>query len=170
MSVKKKLLLKIVSGAQTGVDRAALDAALAFHVPSGGWCPAGRLAEDGIIPASYPVTELASGGYRDRTRQNVIDSDGTVLIFFNRLQGGTLLTLRYCEQFNRPHLMIDAYQLNPVRAAADIARFVTDQHISVLNFAGPRASSNAHAYSYTLETLRCLFSDNPIHPKTSVDR
>lgn len=159
MSIKKIRPLKIISGAQTGVDRAALDAALAFGLPCGGWCPAGRLAEDGIIPDSYPVIELASGGYRDRTRHNVIDSDGTVLIFFDQLHGGTLLTLNFCEQYNKPHLMIDASQINAVRAAADIARFVTDQRISVLNIAGPRASSNTKTYDYTLATMKRFFSE-----------
>jgi hypothetical protein len=73
-------LIKIISGGQTGVDRGALDAALAVKFPCGGWCPADRRAEDGSIPGRYPLTPLPGGGYRERTRQNVIDSDGTATV------------------------------------------------------------------------------------------
>lgn len=81
--------MKIVSGAQTGVDRAALDAALENGVELGVWCPEGRLAEDGIIPEKYPVKELPNSGYSERTKRNVIDSDGTVIIYFAHPSGGT---------------------------------------------------------------------------------
>ena len=78
-------LTKIVSGGQTGVDRAALDAALAAIFPCGGWTPADRMAEDGVIPERYPLTPLLRGGYRERTRQNVVDSDGTAIIYIDSL-------------------------------------------------------------------------------------
>jgi len=84
--------LRVVSGGQTGVDRGALDAALERGVPCGGWCPAGRLAEDGVIPARYPVTELRGAGYDERTRKNVEDSDGTLIVTFGRATGGTART------------------------------------------------------------------------------
>jgi len=73
-------LLKVISGGQTGVDRGTLDAALAFEVECGGWCPAGRLAEDGTIPKRYPVMELANAGYAERTARNVADADGSLII------------------------------------------------------------------------------------------
>ena len=85
-------MVMIVSGGQTGVDRAALDAALAMGVEAGGWCPEGRTAEDGIIPDRYPVIGLPGAGYPERTRQNVIDSDGTLIIYFGFPAGGTELT------------------------------------------------------------------------------
>src|SRR5579862_7217711 len=84
------LLRKIVTGGQTGVDRGALDAALASQFPCGGWCPADRSAEDGVIPATYPLTPLPGGGLRERTRQNVIDSDGTLIVCDGTLTGGEL--------------------------------------------------------------------------------
>ena len=87
--------LTIISGGQTGVDRAALDSALSYRVDCGGWCPEGRQAEDGPIPARYPLTELG-GGYAARTRKNVEDSDGTVILYFDTPTGGTEKTLRYC--------------------------------------------------------------------------
>lgn len=81
--------MKIISGGQTGVDRGALEAALEAGIECGGTCPAGRKAEDGIIPEIYPLTELESTVYSDRTRKNVIDSDATLIIHFGRLEGGT---------------------------------------------------------------------------------
>lgn len=85
---------KLLSGGQTGVDRAALDAALALGIPCGGWCPQGRRAEDGQIPARYPLTETGSPGYRERTYLNVRDSDGTLILARGALSGGTTLTRR----------------------------------------------------------------------------
>jgi hypothetical protein len=95
-------LKQIISGGQTGVDRGALDAALEAQFPCGGWCPADRAAEDGPIPAHYPLTPLARGGYRERTRQNVLDSDGTVILYRSTLTGGTLLTWNLCRRDSPP--------------------------------------------------------------------
>ena len=146
-------MLKIVSGAQTGVDRAALDAALKSDVPCGGWCPAGRKAEDGIISECYPVQELAEGGYSERTRKNVQDSDGTIIIYFGQLNGGTEETLRYCLDENKPYLLLDALEVNVARAAERIMEFQTMLPDEILNFAGPRASSEPRAYEYTTRVV-----------------
>src|SRR5215472_17958492 len=131
--------LTIVSGGQTGVDRAALDAALSLGYPCGGWCPAGRLAEDGPIPARYPVTELAGADYPARTRQNVIDSDGTLVVTYGPPSGGTARTIQFCQQHHRPLLVIDAARTDPERAAQDARRFLAEQKVQRLNVAGPRA-------------------------------
>lgn len=90
------IMAKIVSGGQTGVDCVALDAALEIGTECGGWCPENRSAEDGEIPSRYPVTEIKNAGYKERTLQNVIDSDGTVIIYFDTLFGGTEQTLLFC--------------------------------------------------------------------------
>lgn len=72
-----RLVTRIVSGGQTGADRAALDWAIAHGIPHGGWCSPGRMAEDGMIDARYKLSEILTGGYRRRTRMNVEDGDGT---------------------------------------------------------------------------------------------
>ena len=145
--------IKIVSGGQTGVDRAALDVALASNIECGGWCPDGRKAEDGKIPPHYPVTELKDSGYTKRTLQNVIDSDGTVIIYFATLSGGTEKTLLFCLEQKKPYLLIDATELSDNRTAERIQDFVTDNAIKILNIAGPRASGEPLAYDYTLRAM-----------------
>lgn len=158
-------MLKIVSGAQTGVDRAALDVALKKNVPCGGWCPEGRTAEDGTIPELYPVQELKEGGYNERTKKNVQDSDGTVIIYFGQLTGGTEETLRYCLNEKKPYLLVDGREVNAGRAAERIIEFQSILSDGILNFAGPRASGEPQAYEYTtkvVENFLDLRGDNDI--------
>jgi len=133
-------LQKIISGGQTGVDRGALDAALAAQFPCGGWCPADRKAEDGRIPDRYPLTPLPRGGYRVRTRKNVEDSDGTVILAPGELSGGTALTWMQCRRHAKPHLVIDAAVTTVEAAAEEVVQFIDARRIAVLNVAGPRAS------------------------------
>jgi hypothetical protein len=133
-------LQKIISGGQTGVDRGALAAALAAAFPCGGWCPADRQAEDGSIPAQFPMTPLPRGGYRERTLKNVLDSDATVVLFSGELTGGTLLTRTFCQRYGKPHLVIDAAQTRAAVAEGQIVRFVERHGIATLNVAGPRLS------------------------------
>jgi len=152
------VLTKIVSGGQTGVDRGALDAALAAGFTCGGWCPADRCAEDGPIPARYPLNSLARGGYRERTQQNVLDSDGTAILFHGALGGGTLLTLNLCKRRGKPHLVIDASKTSESAAAADLARFVEEHGIHVLNVAGPRLSHWSEGHGFALRAVEELIA------------
>jgi len=116
----------VVSGGQTGVDRGALDAALDGGCRCAGWCPEGRCAEDGPLATRYPLRELPGGGYRERTRCNVRDSDATLIIHFGELSGGTALTLRDCQALGRPHLLLDAEQLPLSAALRAVSRFVAE--------------------------------------------
>src|SRR2546421_8166748 len=93
-----RVAVNILSGGQTGVDRAALDVALKHGIDCGGWCPAGRRDEFGRVPDKYPLRELETGGFTERTLQNVKDSDGTVIIHPGQLSGGTEETVRFCQQ------------------------------------------------------------------------
>jgi predicted metal-dependent HD superfamily phosphohydrolase len=150
--------LTIISGGQTGADRAALDVALALGVPFGGWCPADRQAEDGPIAAKYPLTPLARGGYRQRTRKNVQDSDGTAIFAFSKLTGGSKATADDCGRFHKPCLVIDAAATPPSAAAVAVAVFLLKHHIAKLNVAGPRASGQPRIYGYVREVLTRLIT------------
>jgi hypothetical protein len=171
-------LLKIISGGQTGVDRGALDAALDLGVECGGWCPAGRLAEDGTIPDRYPVIELTDGGYAERTTKNVADSDGTLVISNGEPVGGTRETVERCVEMQKPYLIIDCTRVGVDNVIAQALEFVTDlsfraaqaarnltnvrlrsepredpshlRGVTILNVAGPRASQwpEGHALTY----------------------
>jgi hypothetical protein len=151
--------LKIISGGQTGIDRAALDVALKHGIECGGWCPAGRLDEFGRIPDRYPVQELKTGDFTERTLQNVKDSDGTVVIYTGNLGGGTEQTVRFCVELERPHQVIDAAQLSPEDGANFIADFVGSNNIAILNVAGPRQSEWPEGYGYASRALESLLTD-----------
>ena len=131
--------MHIISGGQTGVDRGALDAAIELKVPHGGWCPRGRLAEDGRIPDRYQLRESALPEYRVRTEQNVLGSDATLILYRGRLSGGTELTRRLAKQYGRPHLVVN---LDRAVDEADIRDWLEKQRVETLNVAGPRESQS----------------------------
>ena len=145
--------MKIISGGQTGVDRAALDAALKHGIECGGWCPAGRLDEFGKIPDRYPVKELEHGSFVERTMQNVTDSDATVIIYLDKLRGGTEQTVRFCIEQKRPHKLIDAAEISAENAANSIFNLVRENKIDILNVAGPRQSEWPGGYYYSFRAL-----------------
>lgn len=145
--------LKIISGGQTGVDRAALDAAIANNSVCGGWCPRGRKAEDGRISDQYPLIELDSLDYAQRTLRNIAGSDGTVIIYFEKPYGGTELTLTTCMNDQVPYLELDGEKLTVEQAAKRITTFIVNYRIKVLNVAGPRASEHADAYQYAFHVI-----------------
>jgi hypothetical protein len=135
---------KLISGGQTGVDRAALDVALEVGILCGGWCPRGRKAEDGTIPARYPLSETPSDDYSQRTPWNVRDSDGTLILSWGEPADGTLLTAQVCQEMDKPHLVIDLRDETNLAAAIQRARAWITTNLSggVLNIAGPRASQH----------------------------
>jgi Circularly permutated YpsA SLOG family len=151
--------LKIISGGQTGVDRAALDVALKHGIECGGWCPTGRVDEFGRIPDRYALQELQTGGFTERTLQNVKESDGTIVIYRGKPGGGTEQTVRFCVELKRPHQVIDAVQLSPEDGANFIADFVRNNNIAILNVAGPRQSEWPEGYAYASRALESFLTD-----------
>ncbi|XZE51895.1 putative molybdenum carrier protein [Planctomycetaceae bacterium SH139] len=129
---------RIVSGGQTGVDRGALEAAIAFGLEHGGWCPRGRLSEDGSIPSRYLLRELDSSDYADRTAQNVIDSDATLILYQGKLSGGTLLTQSCARRYAKPYLSLRIDRNFEPTAVVD---WLATQRPQTLNVAGPRGSN-----------------------------
>jgi Circularly permutated YpsA SLOG family len=147
-------LKKIVSGGQPGVDRAALDAALAAGFPCGGWAPGDRMAEDGIIPDRYPLMVLPKGSNRQRTRLNVVDSDGSAILYHETLEGGTRLTRNLCALLRQPYILINVRETpDPIVAAQRIVKFIEYDGIEVLNVAGPRQSGWAEGYAFSLKAI-----------------
>jgi len=151
-------LVEIRSGGQTGVDRGALDAALETGTRCGGWCPEGRKAEDGPIPDRYPLTELKGAGYPARTRRNVEDSDGTLILHHGPLSAGTLLTLQICEELLKPVRLIDATESSAAAGARVTREFVAAEDIRRLNVAGPRASHWPAARQYAHALVRTVLT------------
>ena len=134
---------RIVSGGQTGADRGGLDAALDLGLPHGGWCPRGRRAEDGEVPAKYRLTETASDDYVERTELNVLHSDGTVVFTYGVPEGGSALTLLLAERHRKPFLHLDLASTSPDAAARLLRDWMEDRGVGILNVAGQREGKAA---------------------------
>ncbi|MFC1758937.1 putative molybdenum carrier protein [Planctomycetota bacterium] len=145
---------KIVSGGQTGVDQAALQVAIDLGFSHGGWCPRGRKCESGEIPAKYQLTEMDSHRYADRTEQNVVDSDATLILYRSALTGGTLLTHRLAKRHNKKHLLIDLLGEVPVE---HVSGWIAENAVQVLNVAGPRESSCSGIFDQSRAYLGRVF-------------
>jgi len=150
------IIKKIISGAQTGADRAALDFAINNDIPHGGWVPRGRIAEDGIVPAHYEVKEAPTSEYSRRTELNVIDSDGTLILSHGELSGGSALTEKLAEKHQKPCLHINLNQKPEFQATVDITHWISTNGIEVLNVAGSRASHDPKIYTSTLSILETV--------------
>lgn len=146
---------KIVSGGQTGVDRAALDAAIKLGIGAGGWCPRGRRAEDGPIDDRYPLRETPSAAYDQRTEWNVRDSNATLILCRGETSGGTLLTEKLARRYGRPLLVVDLDSIPSPERACDWLR---EQGIRVVNIAGPRESCAGGIYAQSLRFLTKLLT------------
>jgi nucleoside 2-deoxyribosyltransferase len=147
------MIEKIVSGGQTGIDRAALDIAIRNHIAHGGWCPRGRRAEDGRIPDHYHLDEAATTEYAERTRLNVRDSDATLVLSRGRPDGGTALTVNYAAACHKPVLVID---IDAGTDAREFRDWLEQNNIRVLNIAGPRESKQPGVHAQACELLQNL--------------
>ncbi|HYN79003.1 MAG TPA: putative molybdenum carrier protein [Lamprocystis sp. (in: g-proteobacteria)] len=152
----------IISGGQTGADRGALDFAIRHRYTHGGWAPPGRAAEDGLIPLKYQLIELAEGGYRERTRRNAQDSDGTLIVNLGELDGGTLATRAFAQQMGKPYLVVQLDLGVSVDTAADVVTWLRQHAIETLNVAGPRESKRPGIHRLTGELLEAV--DAAIRP------
>jgi len=145
------LVKKIISGGQTGVDRAALDVALELGLECGGWCPKGRRAEDGPIPPRYPLRETDSEQYPPRTEVNVREADGTLIVTRGKPDRGTGLTLQLARRDHKPFLVVDLDQgAKPI----EVRKWLRSNRIHILNIAGPRESSCKGIYAQATHLLK----------------
>jgi hypothetical protein len=148
------LIRKIVSGGQTGADRAALDVALSAGVECGGWVPKGRLAEDGPIAATYPnLVEADSAEPRVRTELNVRDSDATVVLTHGVPTGGSAVTLEAATRLGKPALHLDLDVTSPPLASRRLAEWLDEVNPQTLNVAGSRNSKDPRIYELTRAIL-----------------
>jgi Circularly permutated YpsA SLOG family len=149
------MLSKIVSGGQTGVDRAALDFAIRRGIPHGGYCPKGRRSESGRIARKYRLMECASPDYAMRTVLNVTHSDGTLILTRGRPEGGTQRTVFLCREYGKPTFIIDLERKMDI---AGFAAWLFEYEIGTLNVAGPRETKQSGIGKQTRETLEELFA------------
>ncbi len=155
----------IISGGQTGVDRAALDLGLNYNVPIDGWCPKGRLAEDGPIPTLYPLKETPSSRFSQRTEWNVRDSDGTLVLTYDNPTGGTALTIFLAKRQHKPYLVLN---LGQNANAMVLSSWLLQHHIRMLNIAGPRESTYPGIYNSAYTFLENFVQQHGDHHTSSV--
>ena len=160
------MLKKIISGGQTGADRAALDAAIKLDIPHGGWLPKGRLTENGPLPQKYNLQELLSKSYAERTEKNVVESDGTLIISHGRLTGGSEYTVDMAAKHDRPYLHVDLDIISAFQSALMIREWLHENRVEILNVAGPRASKDSTIYADTFKILESVayleLVENPV--------
>lgn len=153
------LVEKIVSGGQTGVDRAALDWAILRGIEHGGWCPKGRLAEDGPIAAKYHLSETPSSEYAVRTEWNVRDADATLIVSLGEsIQGGTELTRRLAMAYDKPLIHVST-DLGVDLSAKRLQQFLSRHDVRILNIAGPRALEEPGAGRFVHAVLDAVLRD-----------
>jgi hypothetical protein len=152
------MIKKIVSGGQTGADRAGLDVAIRWGFPNGGWCPKGRKAEDGPIGGQYLLTETPSANYLQRTEWNVRDSDATVIFTISsQLSGGSKRTAEFAEKHRKPWIHVARQATSYEEPALVLQRFVQKHSARILNIAGTRASKEPDVWQFAYETIEAAF-------------
>ncbi|HOY38737.1 MAG TPA: putative molybdenum carrier protein [Bacteroidales bacterium] len=162
-------VLKIISGGQTGADRAALDFAMSHNLDCGGYCPKGRCAEDGVIDLKYPLTESPSSFYQERTRLNIIHSEATALFIVDGVFGkGSLFTKKQCLTNRKPLLIVDLTD-NAANLVAGFTKWISENKISILNIAGNREGTSPGIYRLTTEFLMLVHQNTEVfcNEKTS---
>lgn len=164
------MISKIISGAQSGVDRAALEFALKFNIPHGGWIPKGRLAEDGPLPEKYQLQEMPTSSYPKRTEQNVIDSDGTVIFSRGKPTGGTDYTRKMVLKHKKQLVHIDLNLKTSYDAAYRILSWIEFYHINILNVAGLRASKDPAIYNDVFKILDMAYKIHTVNKIRNLEK
>jgi hypothetical protein len=149
--------MKIISGGQTGADRAALDYAIEFSIPYGGWVPKGRKTEDGTLPDKYKLQEMPTSDYSKRTEKNILAADGTLIVSHGRLTGGSALTQFLSEKRDKPFIHVDFNRMSIDEASEAVRIWLEKNQIETLNVAGPRASKDPAIYEATRRLLDAVF-------------
>lgn len=162
------MIAKIISGGQTGADRAALDFAIKHEIPHGGWIPKGRKAEDGVLDHKYHLQEMPTPEYSKRTEQNVLDSDGTMIVSHGHLAGGSSLTEHLAEKHEKPCIHIDLSNLTMGKASIIINNWIQRYKITILNIAGPRSSKDPKIYKATMDLLETTFPQNKANQRCAL--
>ncbi len=150
------MIKKIISGGQTGADQAALDAAIRLGIPHGGSIPKGRINEDGRLSDKYQLKEMSTSSYPRRTEQNVIDSDGTLIVSHGKLTGGSVYTKEMAVKRNKPCPHSDLNKTNLFQEGDFIADWVNLNRIKTLNVAGPSASKDPRIYQDVINLLEIV--------------
>ena len=154
------MIQKIISGGQTGADRAALDFAIKHDIPYGGWVPKGRKTEDGTLPEKYHLQEMSTAQYAERTEKNILDSDGTLIISHGRLTGGSALTEFLAEKHRKPCIHIDLQKVALSDTPSLVGSWIRHHDIKILNVAGPRAGKDSKIYQATMDVLDVIFQSH----------
>jgi hypothetical protein len=165
------MITKIISGGQTGADRAALDAAIEYGVPHGGWIPKGRRTENGRLPDRYILQETGNIGYPQRTELNILDSDGTLVLSHGKLIGGSALTQKLAKKHRRSCLHIDLDEITQYKAVEIIKSWIDVKEIEIMNVAGSRGSKDPLIYDAVKDIIKSVLYIPPEHisghfPKT----
>lgn len=158
------MIQKIISGGQTGADRAALDFAIKNNLPYGGWVPKGRKTEDGILPEKYHLQEMATEQYSKRTEKNILDSDGTLIVSHGLLTGGSALTRELAKQHRKSWIHVDLKATPYPEAARMIREWVRRNGVKAMNVAGARGSKDPKIYQAVIELLEAMLGE-PNYPR-----
>ena len=145
------MIKKIISGGQSGAEQAALDAAIDFHIPHGGWIPKGRIAEKNPLPAKYKLQEMPPSSQLDETEQNVVDSDGTLIISQGTFIENVDDIFKTVKKHRRPWIHIDLNITAPLDAVLKIRSWIIEETVEVLNVEGASAGEAPQLYEKTKE-------------------
>ncbi len=165
------MIKKVISGGQTGADKAALDVAIELGIQHGGWIPKGRMVEDGRLTDKYKLQETKNIGYSQCTELNILESDGTLILTHGKLTGGSVLIQQISKKHNRPCLHIDLNEINEPKAVQIISTWIEARKMKTMNVTGPRVGKDPEIYEAAKRILITVFSGPPLQilshaPKT----